>query len=189
MNRFIVQLLSTVGLLSGCGKSDPKFADTKPTAADTWLVVTGDNKLIEQARLRARTRDDETYEHAFSNLEKPSFIERETLNLLRSRSTEAVPRLTTQIKKGINNRGIGAALLLLKLEHPTGLSYLADAIETGTVDQRVRVIQGLGEYGGDFFPEEVAARRLILADARIVAQLARQLGDDDERILKAAIQT
>lgn len=158
--------------------SDPK---------SSWLRVVTDSREIQQAREIARRSTRSRFERVFSAMSDSFYIDSETMSLLAAHRDEATKRLTTVLGDQISDDGVGAALLLCRLREPLGRDYVRRALQSGTVEQRRRILNGID---GVIFDEDEkqAYRGFLFADEELVSALLRRLGDSNDEIVKAAIQ-
>ena len=185
-------LLTMIGW-AGCSRSTKTSAPgpvKAPAVAgqSNWLRISTDPAELARARELARRARKAELERVFGQLAKPAFLDSETSELIDANRAEAVPRFEAALaEKGITDKGVGAALHLIRLRAKSGRSYARRVLESGSNAQRKRVLNGLDAnvYGED---AERAHRAFLFGDPAMLPALLACLESADVGVVKAAIQ-
>src|SRR5690606_26906267 len=131
-----------------------------------------------------------TLEAVFSSLAARDYVDLDTQRLLLERRDEVIAGLLPLLgTREIRDEAVGAALMLCKFHNPRGRRYLVRALESGSKEVRLRVLQNI-THGWLVEPDaENQQTRFMTADPALNALLLKQLEDPSPDVVKAAIQT
>lgn len=193
---FLAHLFAIALIASGCrpgADSNTPSANngnlkTDSAAAAQWLKVSIDPNALKQAEELAKRSENERFQQLFSGLASPFFIDSEMISLLKRNQAESAERLRSLLPQAsVNDEGVGAALLLCKLQDELGRAFASRALKTGTPQQRLRLLDDLDAaiYSD---PEQEEYQKFLFSDNTLTAALLQQLDDADSKIVAAAIQ-
>lgn len=168
----------------------PARSRQNTATGDEWFRVTTAPAEMHAARERADAIAKKEYENVFNSLEGYSYLDGETLELLQQRRADALGRLEIRLTADrISAPAMAAALLLCRLEAPSGRAYVARVLREGDAKQRAHVLRGVDS--GILTTEDPTSQhyREFLFDEETMAEaMLRQLDDADPNVVKAAVQ-
>ena len=159
---------------------------TQMNDTDSWLTVSAEPAEVEQARDAAAKAQADQRENIFSSLGTSSYIDTETMELLKLDRGASVSRLQVLLNSNhITDEMIGATLLLCRMHEEAGRTQAARILQTGSAEQRLRVLRGL-DSGAYEDAEKAKYPDFLFADSKLAKSLLAQLDDPDAAVVKAA---
>lgn len=156
--------------------------------SEAWLTVSADPAQVAAAREAALAAVAESLESIFAAFDRPLFIDRELIELLRQTRATSLPRLHELLSDDeISDSSATAAALLCRLQDPRGRDYAKRILRAGSPAQREMLFNQLpaAAYRDEDKAEVVG---FLCGDAELNELLLDQLETSDPQVAKAAVQ-
>ena len=183
MRHLILVTGLVFAICSGCNSKD---SSTHPQEGESggspenWLTVLSDPADLKQARELAERLDRERLEAILGKLDN-AFVGLDEIRLLQAHEEEVRRRMRPLIERGkVSRNSIAAAFVLCQLGDFSGLPHIVRALESGSDEQRLKVLSDL-DYS-------LVKRPEVRNDQRLQRALLAQLDHANPDVVKAAIQ-